>query len=411
VPESPRNQLAKKTMNRSSLRLPLAVRKSFAWFWIMMGVFGLIYIVGIGPALLEGMGLMRGEFGARVWRALEAVREWGGFGYVLSGLAVVNFALVAWFLKVKRGLLIGESDRLQIGSRFFLLHDQTWRPVKWHYRYTGRLGTALVLKDRTGKTWHLGLKDALLPCDTSDEAAVENCDFYLEDQRRVTSLLDWLEAAGVAGLRRRDEAEEAIGDARSDETLTFDLLPSMSSLKTWWPLAVGFFVIVYAIAGFAWFMNRVLHLPDPVAYGFTIFAIFGLIVTTVVFGTKRLRGRRFRLVVSREQLTILTARGGQTRLSRSLAELQWDTTAWTTYSRYAGGSYVGPVLVAKAAGKRLFRLATYDPNIAWRQPKGSVSTVDYVLGGPEWRLFITRLGLVDRIAFQVGSPEEMDVFS
>ena len=54
-------------MEQSTFHTKVVCKKSMAWFWAMMAVFGVIYLISIGTVVLQGMGVY-GEKGFKQFR-------------------------------------------------------------------------------------------------------------------------------------------------------------------------------------------------------------------------------------------------------------------------------------------------------------------------------------------------------
>lgn len=379
-------------MSEQRDRFPVVTRRSMAGFFTMIAVFGVIYLVFLAPAVLGGLGVLDEEQGTRLEKAYDDVRAAGWFSPALFVLIAFNFVFLVRQITPRRRELLWTGDRFVIEGREYTLPDRPARPGKWSHSYAGTLGVALALCDAAGKQFILGLKDVLCAENQYGPLLAEECDFYLEKKADARQFLDQLQEAKL--LELPDEPHDAwSGGDRAPLRLTLN--QSVSGFKTWWPFFVGFFVGMYALVGLAMLLRK-LSGSDAVAYAVTLIGAFAMIVGAVVYSTKRLRRKDLRLEIDLDQLT-LQKTSGKVVVRRRLGELTFATPAWTSYARYAGHFYVGPQLEVLVDGESLFRLGTMDPHIRWAAPTRDLNTCDYVLGPPEWRRVVERLGLTDRL--------------
>jgi hypothetical protein len=379
-------------MTETSLRLQVAVKKSFAWYWVIMAIVMLISLASFIPAVMIGGGIGGAEASARYMEFMNRLKDWPGTSFVFGGFVVINVLLLNWYLRAKRTWLIADGDTLTIGKETFSVSWQDWSPGKLATPYTGTIGTVVALQDSQGEARLLGLKSVLLAEDQYSGADSEQCDFYVEQQESGKALLDWLNRTGVSLGATRDETVDREGP------LSFTLIRSMSGFKTWWKFYLGFFVGVYALSGTGYVLFRFLKVSQQVVYIFTLVGAMALIGFSVYWGNKRYKSQSLKLTVDGDRIVIADEKSSKPVYELYRAELNFERESCSFYAKGVGTNYVGPVLAVKKGKKRLFRLGTGDPDTRWNDPVRNVSTSTYVLGPPEWLLVVKKLGLEEGLA-------------
>ena len=118
-------------MSEQRDRFPVVTRRSMAWFFTMIAVFGVIYLAFLAPAVLPGVGLLDEEQSARLDKTYDDIRAAGWFTPALFFLVALNFVFFFRQITPRRRELLWTGDRFVIEGREYTLPDRPARPGKW----------------------------------------------------------------------------------------------------------------------------------------------------------------------------------------------------------------------------------------------------------------------------------------
>jgi hypothetical protein len=218
-------------------------------------------------------------------------------------------------------------------------------------------------------------------------------DYYVKEPEQLEYLLSYLRGF-TAEAKLPDSAES---DLASGRPLRLNLAPSSSKKSATTFIALLIFFggfTLFSILGtyvFSFIMSQEL---------FAFYMAGGIILNMVIlfafiFLSPKLIAKR-QLYIERESMRIERGKPFPKSYSAPLNNLKFELCTWR--ANVQGTSYyVGPALRITGFEKKPFTIGTSMPSVEVAYPDDEISKTDYLLGAPQFKLFLQRFGLHNRL--------------